>query len=81
MKRLIYYVATTNYSFMRRDAKRVAEWDVQRIVPCHGDVIEGEGNKAWASVYEWFLEGPPKPSLLRRAADSFTKIARSLFLT
>ncbi|KAK5415486.1 hypothetical protein LTR06_003536 [Exophiala xenobiotica] len=79
-RRLVYYVATTDYSLMRRDAKRVAEWDIQRIIPCHGDILDDGGNEAWASVYEWFLDGTPKPSLLRRVWDSVLKVARRVFL-
>lgn len=40
---------------MKRDAKTVAGWDFNRIIPCHGDVIETEGNKAWKNVYKTFL--------------------------
>ncbi|KAK5278299.1 hypothetical protein LTR20_004095 [Exophiala xenobiotica] len=79
-RRLVYYVATTDYSLMRRDAKRVAEWDIQRIIPCHGDILDDGGNGAWASVYEWFLDGTPKPSLFRRVWDSVLKVARRVFL-
>ncbi len=80
-KALLYYVATTDYSLIRRDAKRVAEWDIQRIVPCHGDKIEGKkASQAWALAYSWFLDGPPTPSLFRRAADIINTLARRLFL-
>ncbi|KAI0320486.1 hypothetical protein OF83DRAFT_1162377 [Amylostereum chailletii] len=41
---------------MRRDAKTVAEWDFDRIIPCHGDVIEKDGNKAWRAAYKAYLE-------------------------
>ncbi|KAI0064883.1 hypothetical protein BV25DRAFT_1822651, partial [Artomyces pyxidatus] len=40
---------------MRRDAKTVADWDFTRLIPCHGDVIEGDGNKAWRLAYSPFL--------------------------
>ncbi|KAK5320611.1 hypothetical protein LTR93_006823 [Exophiala xenobiotica] len=79
-RRLAYYVATTDYSLVCRDAKRVAEWDIQRIIPCHGDILDDGGNEAWASVYEWFLDGTPKPSLFRRVWDSVLKVARRVFL-
>ncbi|KAJ3505916.1 hypothetical protein NLJ89_g7162 [Agrocybe chaxingu] len=41
---------------MRRDAKIVSGWDFNRIIPCHGDVIEGDGKKAWNELYKDFLE-------------------------
>ncbi|KAA1479350.1 hypothetical protein DENSPDRAFT_886669 [Dentipellis sp. KUC8613] len=41
---------------MKRDAKTVAGWDFNRIIPCHGDVIEEDGNKAWRSAFKFFLD-------------------------
>jgi len=40
---------------MSRDAKTVASWDFHRIIPCHGDVIEVDGNKAWQAAYGMYL--------------------------
>jgi len=40
---------------MNRDVETVASWDFQRIIPCHGDVIEVDGNKAWRSAYQMYL--------------------------
>lgn len=41
---------------MARDAKTVAGWDFDRIIPCHGDVIEKGGKAAWLECYKWHLE-------------------------
>ncbi|KDR68422.1 hypothetical protein GALMADRAFT_257141 [Galerina marginata CBS 339.88] len=41
---------------MRKDAKIVSGWDFDRIIPCHGDVIETGGKGAWNAVYKFFLE-------------------------
>ncbi|KAI0264761.1 hypothetical protein BC834DRAFT_826091, partial [Gloeopeniophorella convolvens] len=41
---------------MRRDAKTVASWDFHRIIPCHGDVIEDNGNRAWRAAYKLYLD-------------------------
>ncbi|KAF9456598.1 hypothetical protein BDZ94DRAFT_1285673 [Collybia nuda] len=41
---------------MRRDAKTVADWDFEKIIPCHGDVIESDGNKAWREAYKFYLD-------------------------
>lgn len=73
-------MASVDYSLMRRDAKRVAEWDIECIVPCHGDVIDVDGKKAWEQTYEWFLQGDPNPGFLRRGIDLFLKRVRWLFL-
>ncbi|EMD34752.1 hypothetical protein CERSUDRAFT_116952 [Gelatoporia subvermispora B] len=45
----------TDKAAMKRDAKTVADWDFERIIPCHGDVIEKDGNKAWREAYKWYL--------------------------
>jgi len=79
-KRLIWYLAVTDYALIRRDAKRVSEWEIQRIVPCHGDVLVGRANEAWNVLYEWFLHGPPRPTTVRWLADQFMKLQRKLFL-
>lgn len=39
---------------MTRDSKAVAAWDFDRIIPCHGDVIEGKGKEAWLEVFKQF---------------------------
>ncbi|OCH87133.1 hypothetical protein OBBRIDRAFT_176283 [Obba rivulosa] len=41
---------------MKRDVRTVANWDFERIIPCHGDVIEKDGNKAWREAYKWYLD-------------------------
>ncbi|KAG9080746.1 hypothetical protein FRC06_006200 [Ceratobasidium sp. 370] len=46
---------------MARDARTVAGWDFDRIIPCHGDVIEKGGNVAWREAYKWYLEENMKP--------------------
>ncbi|KAI0070992.1 hypothetical protein K474DRAFT_696643 [Panus rudis PR-1116 ss-1] len=40
---------------MRRDARIVAGWDFERIIMCHGDIIETDAKKAWESVYARYL--------------------------
>ncbi|KAJ3558084.1 hypothetical protein NM688_g1123 [Phlebia brevispora] len=40
---------------MRRDAKKVSEWEFDRIIPCHGDVIETDAKKAWTTAFARYL--------------------------
>ncbi|KAF9028771.1 hypothetical protein BDZ89DRAFT_1133398 [Hymenopellis radicata] len=40
---------------MKRDAKTVSQWDFERIIPCHGDVIEQTGKQAWLDCYRHYL--------------------------
>lgn len=79
-QRLIYYVACVEFSLVRRDAKRVAELDIHGIIPCHGDVIEEGGDRAWRKMYEWFLEGAAEPGPLWYVKEPIMKVARRLFL-
>lgn len=42
---------------MGESARIVSGWDFQRIIPCHGAVIEGEeAKKAWNSAFDWYLK-------------------------
>ncbi|KAI6006982.1 hypothetical protein EDD15DRAFT_2358055 [Pisolithus albus] len=45
-----------DFRAMKRDARKVASWDFDRIIPCHGDVIERDGNKAWREAYKFFID-------------------------
>ncbi|PWN51553.1 hypothetical protein IE53DRAFT_367963 [Violaceomyces palustris] len=38
-----------------QDAAAVAAWDFERIVMCHGDVIERDGRKAWIAACSKYL--------------------------
>jgi len=40
---------------MAAGAKVVSGWDFNRIIPCHGEVIEGDGKQAWNTVFKQFL--------------------------
>ncbi|CAA2990712.1 Hypothetical predicted protein [Olea europaea subsp. europaea] len=40
---------------MAEGARKVAAWDFDRIVPCHGDVIETGGKEAWRKVFKRWL--------------------------
>ncbi|KAG1795329.1 uncharacterized protein HD556DRAFT_379838 [Suillus plorans] len=53
--RAIINNTTVDAKAMRRDATTVANWDFDRIIPCHGDVIETDGNKMWRDLYDAFL--------------------------
>ncbi|KAG0707930.1 hypothetical protein DFH29DRAFT_894240 [Suillus ampliporus] len=50
--RAIIKGTTVDAEAMRRDATTVANWDFSRIIPCHGDVIETDGNEMWRALYK-----------------------------
>lgn len=41
---------------MKRDTKTVLGWEFDRIIPCHGDVIETDGKDAWRAAYKFYLD-------------------------
>lgn len=53
--RAIIKGVAVNAEAMRRDATTVANWDFDRIIPCHGDVIETDGNQSWRALYSAFI--------------------------
>jgi len=39
---------------------KVSKWDFDRIIPCHGDVIESGGKGIFDKVMAWHLEAAKK---------------------
>ncbi|WPH02452.1 Hypothetical protein R9X50_00531600 [Acrodontium crateriforme] len=55
-KRFIWYLASaSDRKSFNQSAARMAKWDFQRMIPCHGDVIEGEGKHIYEKVMQWHL--------------------------
>ncbi|EER41355.1 hypothetical protein I7I53_00670 [Histoplasma capsulatum var. duboisii H88] len=60
-KRLIWYLLSA------RDRKGFAQsvatidgWNFDRIIPCHGDIIENGGKEIFRNLFEWNLEAAKK---------------------
>ncbi|KAF8894971.1 hypothetical protein CPB85DRAFT_1180534, partial [Mucidula mucida] len=53
-KRMLWALGK-NKEAMRRDARTVSEWDIQRIIMYHGDLIEEDACKAWKAAYAKYL--------------------------
>ena len=55
-KRFSWYAASskdrTDYNAC---VQRINQWDFDRIIPCHGDVIESGGKGVFRKVLEWHL--------------------------
>lgn len=49
------YVASKDKPSFSASAKRVAAWDFDRIIPCHGDVIETGGSDVFRRLFAWHL--------------------------
>ena len=56
-KRFMWYVAAKDKPSFSASAQRVASWDFERIIPCHGDVIETGGMQVFRKLFEWYLNG------------------------
>ncbi|KAH8832478.1 hypothetical protein DL96DRAFT_1492175, partial [Flagelloscypha sp. PMI_526] len=48
-KNFVY--AGQDKALMKKDAHAVADWDFDRIIMCHGDVIETGGKDQWKEAY------------------------------
>ncbi|KAM0792030.1 hypothetical protein ACM66B_006257 [Microbotryomycetes sp. NB124-2] len=54
-KRLLNLIAKDKTEYAKC-AKAVAAWDFDKIIPCHGDVIESGGKGIWNNLYAKFLQ-------------------------
>lgn len=55
-KRFVWYVASSgDRKGFNQSAAKIASWDFDRIIPCHGDVIETGGKGVFQKVFEWHL--------------------------
>ncbi|KAL7949326.1 hypothetical protein V8C42DRAFT_310602 [Trichoderma barbatum] len=44
-------------SSMGDSLKVIEKWDFTTLIPCHGDVIEGNGKDIFKKMFEWYLQG------------------------
>lgn len=54
-QRFIWYAMMRDKASFDESAKRVAAWNFDRIIPCHGDVIETGGNEVFRRLFAWHL--------------------------
>jgi hypothetical protein len=60
-KRIIWYgTSSGDRKGFNQSVSRIQKWDFQRIVPCHGDVIEGNGKSIFEKVFAWHLDAAKK---------------------
>ncbi|KAI1907151.1 hypothetical protein LOZ61_006283 [Ophidiomyces ophidiicola] len=55
-QRLIWYLLAGNRAEWKESLKRIDRWDFERIIPCHGDVIETGGKQVFRKLFGWFLD-------------------------
>jgi len=56
-QRFLWHLASrSNRAAFSESAKNVDKWDFDRVIPCHGDVIETGGKAQYEKVMRWFLD-------------------------
>jgi hypothetical protein len=60
-RRLIWYgPSAKNRPSFNASMVNINKWDFDRIIPCHGDVIETGGKGIFQKIMAWHLEGQKK---------------------
>ena len=61
-KRFIWYLTSKDKPSFNDSMGKIDAWDFDRIIPCHGDVIETGGKGIFQKVFGWHLKGLQKQS-------------------
>ena len=60
-KRFLWHIASAgDRQDFNQSARKIASWNFDRIIPCHGDVIESGGKDIFKKVFDWHLNPPSK---------------------
>ena len=55
-KRFLWHFASaSDRGEFSKSIARIYQWDFDRIIPCHGDVIETGGKGVFRHLFDWFL--------------------------
>ncbi|KAL3471011.1 beta-lactamase-like protein [Aspergillus californicus] len=58
-KRFAWYILSSgNRNAFSESMKKIDKWEFNRLIPCHGDVIESGAKGVFRTVFEWFLRSP-----------------------
>ena len=57
MKRFNWFLAAKDKNSFNESIKRIDAWDFDKLIPCHGDVIEAGGKDTFRKVFKWHLDG------------------------
>ncbi|KAF1986489.1 hypothetical protein K402DRAFT_376980 [Aulographum hederae CBS 113979] len=55
-RRFIWHTIATNRPSYNKSMSKINGWNFDRIIPCHGDVIETGGKGIFQKIMEWHLE-------------------------
>lgn len=57
-KRNLFHVSgSKDRAGFAESLKKMQQWNFDRVIPCHGDVIENGGKEVLNQLSEWFIEG------------------------
>jgi len=56
-KRFQWYLVSKDRASFSDSVKIIEQWDFNTIIPCHGDVMEGDGKAIFRKIFEWHLTG------------------------
>jgi hypothetical protein len=59
-RRLIWHGISQDKPAFNREVSRISGWKFDKIIPCHGDVIEAGGKGIFDKVMQWHLEAAKK---------------------
>lgn len=63
-KRFIWYaISAGDRNGYSKSMSKINAWDFNRIIPCHGDIIETNGKGIFQKVMEWHLEQAGKKAV------------------
>ncbi|KAF4994346.1 hypothetical protein FGRMN_5854 [Fusarium graminum] len=57
LQRFNWYVLAKNRESFNDSMACIAQWDFTTMIPCHGDVLEGDGKEVFMKVFDWHLQG------------------------
>ncbi|KAI1662406.1 hypothetical protein F4813DRAFT_344431 [Daldinia decipiens] len=58
LKRFLWYaVSRADRAGFNESVRRIAAWDPEIIVPCHGETVEKDGGELFRKVFDWHLQG------------------------
>ncbi|KFH46172.1 hypothetical protein ACRE_029610 [Hapsidospora chrysogenum ATCC 11550] len=57
MKRFNWYVVAKDRASFNDSVQLIDGWDFDTLIPCHGDVLEGNAKEVFHKTFEWHLQG------------------------
>lgn len=57
MRRLTWYLIAKDRPSFNESVQLIYKWDFDILIPCHGDVVEGNAKELFHKVFLWHLEG------------------------